>query len=332
MSKNILKLKKNKDKTLERVKAQTEAMTAKKSYKDEREWQPLLDKSGSGFAIIRFLPGILIEGTDDEYEQPYVRLWEHGFQGPTNLWYIEKNRNTLMGGDNTGDGRDPVTEYNNKLWKTGDKELQEQARKQKRKLRYISNIYVVKHPARPEDEGKVFLYKYGQKIFEKINAKVSPSEEDMAVDPDLESVNVFDFWDGCNFRLKVKRVSNFPNYDDSSFDAPKALSDDDAMLETIFKQEHSLLAEVAADKFKSYEELKKRLYEVLDLDMDEEDEEEPATKPKVVERPKAKVEVTETEDEEPPFDVDEETGEVIEKPKATSSTSDFFKKLKTGKG
>lgn len=324
MSKNILKLKKNKDKILETVKAQTEAFGAKKSYKDERYWQPVLDKSGSGFAIIRFLPGVLVAGTDDEYENPVVQKWSHGFQGPGKQWYIENNRNTLTGGDNTGEGRDPVTEYNNKLWKTNDDDLKEQARKQKRKLSYVSNIYVVKHPGNPDDEGKVFLYQYGQKIYDKIKAKTSPSEEDKALDNELESVNVFDFWDGSNFRLKIKKVAGFNNYDDSSFDPPKPLAADDE-LEAIFNQEYSLKAEVAPDKFKSYDELKKRLYEVLEL---EEDEEPVAEKPKV-EKSKAKVvETTENDDEDPPFEVDDEEPVA----KGGSSTSDFFKKLKANKG
>lgn len=321
----ISKLKRaNKDSELAKLKAKTEALDAKQQYKDDRYWQPVAGPDGNGSAIIRFLPGIQIEGTED-FEEPFVRYWHHSFKGPTGQWYIENSLTTLG-------QKDPMSDYNSKLWKTEDKELQDQVRNQKRKLTFVSNIYVVKHPSRPEDEGKVFLYKYGQKIFDKIKEKMIPPEDE----PDLEPVNVFDFWEGANFRLRMKKVKGFNNYDDSTFDAPKPLLSDDAELEAIFEQEHSLLAEVATDKFKTYEELKKRMYEVLGLKDDEEGEEPPRSERKIptATKPKSKVVVTESEDDEVPFDVDEDgvvTEKVVEKKASALSSSDFFKKLKAPK-
>src|SRR5882757_9322414 len=160
---------------------------------------PVTDKADNGSAIIRFLPGVFVAGTDDQ-EESFVRKWYHSFQNLSNkMWYIENNLNTL------NNAKDPVTDYNSKLWKTEDLVLRKQVSRQKRKLAYISNIYVIKHPGRPEDEGKVFLYQYGQKIFDKIKEKLFPPEDE----PDLESVDVFDFEVGANFRLRIKKVEGF---------------------------------------------------------------------------------------------------------------------------
>jgi hypothetical protein len=299
---------------------QMEAVTpSAKNYKDDRYWRPVVDKSNNGSAIIRFLPGIAIVGADDEYEPPFVRKWSHGFKGPTGLWYIENNRNTL------DDQKDPCTDYNSMLWNSGDPENVAQAKRQKRKLGYISNIYVVKHPANPEDEGKVFLYEYGKKVYDKINEKVfPPADED-----DIEPIPVFDFWKGANFRLRIKDVEGYRNYDSSSFDAPKPLFDDDAKLEEIFNQEHSLLAEVAPDKFKSYDELKKRLNEVLGIKDDYVDEEEPKrSEPKVQKssEPKRAAVPENDMDDDVPFDADPPKSSGANDPKT------FFAKLKKNQG
>jgi gp32 DNA binding protein like len=312
---DILKLKRARTSALESVRSQDAAFKTKTTYKDERYWQPVTDKAGNGSAIIRFLPGIWIPDTED-YEKPVVRLWNHAFEGPGG-WYIENNRNSLdPEGKNVGDAKDPVSTYNKQLYASKDKAKIAQATAQRRQLRYISNIYVIKHPNRPDDEGKVFLYRYGPKIYDKISAKVSPSEDDGLAESPL---NIFNLWEGANFRLKIKNVKGFRNYDDSSFDNPSPLSDDDGELERIFRQEYSVAAEVSEDKFKSYEELEKRLYEALGLDMGDDPAPVARTQPKA-EKPMAEP----VEDTEPPFDVDEQPKSV----KSDSDMDNFFKKLR----
>ena len=213
---------------------------------EDKYWKPTVDKAGNGYAVIRFLP------PSENEDLPFVRIWDHGFQGPTGLWYIEKSLSTL--------GKpDPVMEHNSVLWNTGldaDKEI---ARKQKRRLGYYSNIYVVKDPGNPANEGKVFLYKYGKKIFDKLNDLMNPSFEDE------QPVNPFDLWAGANFKLKVRKVEGYPNYDKSEFDSPAPLSNDDSELEAIWKKQHSLAELVDPKHFKSYDELKTRLNQVLAL-------------------------------------------------------------------
>ncbi len=213
---------------------------------DNRMWKPEVDKAGNGYAVIRFLPAP--EGEDI----PFVRVWDHGFQGPTGKWYIE-NSLTSIG------EKDPVGELNSKLWNTGLESDKDQARKQKRRLSYYSNIYVVKDPAHPENEGKVFLFKYGKKIFDKINDIMNPAFEDE------KPVNPFDLWSGANFKLKIRNVEGYRNYDKSEFDSPSALSDNDDELEAIYKQEHSLTAFLDRKNFKSYAELEGKLNMVLGL-------------------------------------------------------------------
>jgi len=212
---------------------------------DERFWKPELDASGNGYAVIRFLPAPKGETV------PWAKLYSHAFQGPGG-WYIENSLTT------TG-GKDPVGEVNRKLWNSGSDEDKEIARKQKRKLAYYSNIYVVKDSKNPENNGKVFLYKYGKKIFDKIQAAMQPEFQDET------PVNVFDLWEGANFKLKIKTVAGYWNYDSSEFDSPAALSADDEVLEGIYNQEYSLEAFTAADQFKSYDELEQRLNLVLGL-------------------------------------------------------------------
>ena len=210
---------------------------------DDRLWKLDVDKSGNGYAVIRFLPA------PDGEDLPFVKLYSHAFQGPGG-WFIENSLTTLG-------QKDPVSEYNTTLWNNGTDAGKETARKQKRKLTYISNIYVVKDPANPENEGKVFLYKYGKKIFDKLTAAMQPEFEDE------EAIDPFDFWQGANFKLKAKNVAGYRNYDSSEFTAQSPVLDDDDALEALWKKEFSLAELVAADQFKSYEDLKKRLGYVL---------------------------------------------------------------------
>ena len=210
---------------------------------DERFWKPEMDKTGVGSPIIRFLPAP--EGED----LPWVKMYAHAFQG-NGGWYIENSLTTIG-------QKDPVSEYNRELWNSGSDKDKETVRKQKRKLSYYSNIYVIKDPAHPENEGKVFLFKFGKKIFDKILNAMQPEFEDE------EPINPFDFWGGANFRLKIRKVEGYWNYDKSEFDSPSALLDDDDALEALWKKEYSLSAIVAPDQFKSYEDLEKRLKYVL---------------------------------------------------------------------
>ncbi len=211
---------------------------------DDRFWKPEMDKTGVGSAVIRFLPAF--EGED----LPWVKLWSHAFQGPGG-WYIENSLTTIG-------KKDPVGEYNRELWNSGEQSKKDiVSQKQKRKLSYYANIYVVKDPLHPENEGKVFLYKFGKKIFDKILASMQPEFEDE------EPINPFDFWQGANFKLKLKKVAGYWNYDSSEFDRVSSLLDDDDALEAIWKKEYSLSALVAPDQFKSYDDLKKRMDYVL---------------------------------------------------------------------
>jgi hypothetical protein len=210
---------------------------------DERLWKLECDKSGNGYAVIRFLPA------PNGEDLPFVKLYSHAFQGPGG-WYIENSLTTLG-------QKDPVSEYNTMLWNNGTDAGKEAARKQKRKLTYMANIYVVKDPANPANEGKVFLFKFGKKIFDKLTAAMQPEFEDE------EAIDPFDFWGGANFKLKAKNVAGYRNYDSSEFARPDALLDDDDAMEAIWKKEYSLAELVAADQFKDYDTLKKRLDYVL---------------------------------------------------------------------
>ena len=210
---------------------------------DDRLWKPELDKTGNGYAVIRFLPA------PDGEEIPWAKLYSHAFQGPGG-WYIENSLTT------TG-GKDPVSDYNRELWNTGTDANKDTVRKQKRKLSYYSNIYVVKDPTNPQNEGKVFLFKFGKKIFDKVMEAMQPEFEDET------PINPFDFWQGANFKLKIKKVAGFWNYDSSEFDSVSPLLDDDDALEALWKKEYSLTAVTAADQFKSYDDLEKRLKYVL---------------------------------------------------------------------
>lgn len=212
-------------------------------YTDDRMWKPTVDKQNNGYAIIRFLPAT--EGA----ELPWVRYWDHGFKGPTGKWYIEKSL-TSIGQD------DPVGELNSKLWNTGLEADKETARRQKRRLHHVSNILVVSDPGNPANEGKVFLYQYGKKIFDKLMDAMQPEFADE------EPINPFDFWSGANFKLKIRDVEGYRNYDKSEFARQEALSEDDTKLEGIYNSMHDL-NKYAEDGYKSYAELKTKLMSVL---------------------------------------------------------------------
>ena len=244
MSLNAMKKSNSLDKLLGAAEQENKPQE-KKSYVDERIWKPVMDKTGNGFAIIRFLPAPKGE------ELPWVKLWNHAFQGPTGQWYIENSLTTI--GNN-----DPVSELNTKFWNSGVESDKEIARKQKRKLQYYSNIYVVKDSANPENEGKVFLYRFGKKIFDKVMETMQPAFEDET------PVNPFDFWEGANFKLKLRKVDGYWNYDKSEFEKPSALlNGDDAELEALWGKQHSLKEFTEPTNFKSYDELKTRLNTVL---------------------------------------------------------------------
>ena len=227
----------------EKLVKEVEKMNNGSGGADERFWKPEMDKTGVGSAIIRFLPA------PEGEELPWVKIYSHAFQGPGG-WFIENSLTTLG-------QKDPVSEHNRELWNSGSEKDKETVRKQKRKLSYYSNIYVVKDPAHPENEGKVFLFKFGKKIFDKILNAMQPEFEDE------EPMNAYDFWTGANFRMKIRKVEGYWNYDKSEFDSPRPLLDDDDALEALWKKEHSLSAIVAPDQFKSYDDLQKRLNYVL---------------------------------------------------------------------
>jgi len=222
---------------------QVEKMNKGAGGADDRLWKPEVDKAGNGYAVIRFLPA------PEGEELPWAKLYTHAFQG-TGGWYIENSLTTLG-------QKDPVSEYNSQLWNSGMESDKEVARKQKRKLSYYANIYVVKDPTNPQNEGRVMLFKFGKKIFDKITAAMQPEFEDET------PINPFDFWGGANFKLKIKKVAGYWNYDSSEFDRQSPLLDDDDAMEAIWKQEYSLAELIAPDQFKSYDELKKRLDYVL---------------------------------------------------------------------
>ena len=210
---------------------------------DERLWKPELDKSGNGYAVIRFLPA------PDGEDLPWAKVYSHAFQGPGG-WYIENSLTTIG-------GKDPVSEYNRDLWNSGNDADKDVVRRQKRKLSYYANIYVVKDPVNPHNEGGVFLFKFGKKIFDKLTAAMQPEFEDET------PINPFDFWQGANFKLKIRKVDGYWNYDKSEFDAPAPLLDDDDALEALWKKEYSLADFTSQSNFKSYEDLERRLKSVL---------------------------------------------------------------------
>ena len=250
MANSFAALKRDRQETLTNLTSELEkTQTVQTSFEDERLWKCERDKSGNGYAVIRFLP--TAEGED----VPWVRVWNHGFQGPGG-WYIENSLTTLT-------QKDPVSEYNTALWNNGTEAGKEQARKQKRRLNYYSNIYVIKDPANPENEGQIRILRYGKKIFDKINDLMTPDFQDE------EPVNPFDFWLGADFKMKIRMVEGFVNYDKSEFDTPSEfLGGNDKELETTWNAQYQLSEFTSADNFKTYDELKTKFNRVLGLSDD----------------------------------------------------------------
>ena len=223
-----------------------------KSYDDDRFWKPTRDKAGNGYAVVRFLPAK--EGED----LPWVRYWDHGFKGPTGLWYIE-NSLTSIGQD------DPVSESNSVLWNSGRDEDKALARERKRRLHYISNVLVVSDPENPQNEGKVFLYQFGKKIFDKIMDVMQPQFADE------QPVNPYDFWEGADFKIKIRKVEGWVNYDKSEFSKPAALFEgDEARLTEVYNKLYSLQDFLKPENYKTYDELKMKLNRVLGVEAVEE--------------------------------------------------------------
>lgn len=305
---NFATLKKNSN-SLDRLSKEIEKLNApatSERKEDERFWKLERDKNGNGSAVIRFLPAAAVDGDD---ALPWVRIFDHGFQGPTGKWYIENSLTTI-------NQKDPVSEYNSQLWNesSDDNSWQRKlARKQKRRLHYISNIYVVSDTKNPENEGKVFLFKFGKKIFDKITLLMNPEFEGD------EPINPFDFWKGANFKIRIRTVDGYPNYDQSVFDAPKPLMNDDDDLEALWKKEYSLSTFISPENFKSYDELKRRLDEVIGGTDSENPKLSKLSKPPVASKSKTVVEEDLSSDDEVPFKVEDDDPELAD-----------FKKLALG--
>lgn len=248
MSQSFAELKRSGKTSLDALLQETNKLTNNEGNKggaDTRFWQPEVDKAGNGYAIVRFLPAP--QGEDI----PWVRLFNHGFQGPGG-WYIENSLTTL-------NKKDPVSEYNSTLWNRGDDAGKEQARKQKRRLLYIANVYIVKDQLHPENEGQVKLYRFGKKIFDKLNEAMNPQFEDE------KPLNPFDLWEGANFMLKIRNLDGYRNYDKSEFGEPGPLLDDESKMEGVWNSEYKLNEFIDPSKFKTYDELKQKLDKVLAL-------------------------------------------------------------------
>ena len=246
MANSFASLKKSRSNDLQKLQSEVEKINNPQnnfSREDDRFWKAELDKSGNGYAVIRFLP------PPNGEEMAWAKIFNHGFQGPGG-WYIENSLTTIG-------QKDPLAEYNSTLWNSGIEANKEIARKQKRRLTYISNIFVVEDKANPQNEGKNFLFRYGKKIFDKVSSMANPEFEDES------PVDVFNFWDGANFKLKIRKVDGFSNYDKSEFVTPAPLFEDDTKMEETWNSQHSLTEFVGEDKFKSYDELKARLDVVL---------------------------------------------------------------------
>jgi len=236
------------DKLVKAAEAVSTAKPETNSYADDRFWKPTRDKAGNGYAVIRFLPA------KDGEDLPWVRYWDHGFKGPTGLWYIE-NSLTSIG------QQDPVSEHNSVLWNSGRDEDKAIARERKRRLHYVSNVLVVSDPANPQNEGKVFLYKFGKKIFDKVMDVMQPQFADE------EPVNPYDFWEGADFKIKIRKVEGWVNYDKSEFSSPSSLFDgDETRLTEVYGQLYALQDFVDPKNYKTYDELKAKLNRVLGVD------------------------------------------------------------------
>jgi len=239
-------LKRNRGSNISKIIKAAEATNSgeTKSYVDDRVWKPTVDKAGNGYAVVRFLPG-----TEDSL--PFVRYWDHGFKGPTGQWYIENSLTSIS-------QPDPVGELNSRLWNSGIESDKDRARTQKRRLHYVTNIYVVSDPSAPQNEGKVFLYKFGKKIFDKIFDQMNPAfADETPIDP-------FDMWEGADFKLKIRNVEGYRNYDKSEFASAAALLNaDEAQLEEVYGKLHDLSEFTNPKNYKSYDDLKSKLMRVL---------------------------------------------------------------------
>lgn len=244
MANSLAEMRKAKGK-IENLQKEIEKMNSSESKEDTRFWQPTVDKAGNGYAVIRFLPAS--KGED----LPWVQIWSHGFQGPNGKWYIENSLTTLGQSD-------PVSDLNSRLWNSGNESDKDIVRKQKRKLNYIANIMVVKDPENPQNDGQVFLYKFGSKIFDKIKDAMKPEFEDE------KAINPFDFWEGADFKLKIRKVEGYRNYDKSEFDSPSPISKDDDAIEAIWKKQYALKEFLDPSNFKTYDELQAKLNRVLE--------------------------------------------------------------------
>ena len=292
-------LKNNRSKSIESLTEELNKINTKYQNDDDKYWQPTVDKAGNGQAIIRFLP------PPGDEKAPFIRYWEHGFKGPGG-WYIEKSLTTL--GEN-----DPCAEHNNTLWESGRESDKKIARDQKRKLYYVSNIYVVSDPANPENDGKVFLFKYGKKIFDKINDLMNPAFEGD------EKINPFDLWDGCNFRLRIRKVEGYRNYEKSDFAGKTPLLEDDDEMKVVWESENPLQPIIALDKFKTYDALKARLDKVLKINT--------ATKSDTSDsKPDSSSKFKATKSSSPPW----ESSNPEDDEDDSEDTTNFFKKLRDG--
>jgi hypothetical protein len=305
-------LKKSRANSLSRLNSELEKLnTGFQKKTDERFWEPTVDKAKNGYAVIRFLPA------PPKEDVPFIRRYDHGFKGPTGKWYIEMSRSTI------GD-EDPVSDMNRKLWEEGENS---RGRKivsgtpdmpgTKRRMHYISNVLVITDPGNPDNEGKVFLYKFGKKIFDKLNDAMNPKFEDE------KPINPFDFWEGANFKIKIRNVESYRNYDKSEFSDPSPVSDDDAVIERIWNQEHSLQAFLDPKEFKSYDELEKKLKKVMAESDDREDRREKAEEPEERRQVERSLPVEENKSESPKREE-----------KVTSADDDeddFFAQLASGK-
>ena len=239
------KLKQNRDNAISKLVSAADSNSEKKTYGDDRIWKPTVDKAGNGYAVLRFLPA----GGDEDL--PWVRYWDHGFKGSTGRWYIERSLTSI--------GQpDPVSELNSQLWNTGRDEDKELARLRKRRLHHVSNVLVVSDSGNPQNEGKVFLYEFGKKIMDKIMDVMQPQFQDET------PTNPFDFWSGANFKLKIRNVEGYRNYDKSEFDTATSLFDgDEGQLEEVYNKLHKLSEFTDPENYKSYTDLKRKLFEVI---------------------------------------------------------------------
>lgn len=247
MTNSFKSLKQDRNSAMNSLSEEFKKLTEAKAPRDDADnfWKPTLDKAGNSQAVIRFLP------PSEGESKPVIRYWEHGFKGPGG-WYIEKSLTSI--------GQpDPCAELNGKLWNSGNDSDKEQARKQKRRLNFVSNIYVIRDPGNPDNEGKVFLFRYGKKIFDKINDMMHPTFEGD------DRINVFDFWEGANFKLRIRQVDGYTNYDKSEFDSKGPLSSDDSELEKIWNMQYKLEELIDPSKFRTYDELKRRLNRALGI-------------------------------------------------------------------